>query len=151
MHEYSALQVESWASSKSEAGIGIGLLLLEGIRAFQMSFAPLLIRRSCELQGSRSWILKVWALYEPLGMLTQIPVLIPISVSWHRYLFDHLGCATAGEALYTAFCHVSMLSLSLARAVSAFNTGLQTALYFVVSSSILRSRRFGGKTIDIIC
>lgn len=91
------------------------------------------------------------ALYEPLGMLTQIPFLIPISVSWHRYLFDHLDCATAGEALYTAFCYVSMLSLSLARAVSAFNTGLQTALYFVVSSSILRSRRFGGKTIDIIC
>ena len=37
--------------TRVEASIGIGLLLLEGIRAFQMSFAPLLIRRSCELQG----------------------------------------------------------------------------------------------------
>lgn len=35
-----------------EASIGIALLLVEGIRAFQMSFAPLLVRRSRELKGS---------------------------------------------------------------------------------------------------
>lgn len=34
-----------------EAAIGLGLLLVEGIRAFQMSFSPLLIRRAKELQG----------------------------------------------------------------------------------------------------
>ncbi|CAK9027405.1 unnamed protein product [Durusdinium trenchii] len=33
------------------AAIGLGLLLVEGIRAFQMSFSPLLIRRAKELQG----------------------------------------------------------------------------------------------------
>ena len=37
-----------------EASIGIALLLVEG-RAFQMSFAPRLVRRSHELQGLALW------------------------------------------------------------------------------------------------
>ena len=38
-----------------EASIGIALLLVEG-RAFQMSFAPLLVRRSRELQGPSGFV-----------------------------------------------------------------------------------------------
>ena len=35
----------------SEASICVFLLVVEGIRAFQLSFAPLLVKRSRELQG----------------------------------------------------------------------------------------------------
>ena len=50
----------SSAVGEAEALIGLGLLLLEGIRAFQMSFSPLLIRRAQELKGALAWRLGGW-------------------------------------------------------------------------------------------
>ena len=55
------------------AGIGIGLLLLEGIRAFQMSFAPLLIRRSCELQGTSPCWQLILAPFFVAGLISATP------------------------------------------------------------------------------